>query len=110
MKLLLKRLSSENKQGGTEMSCFVISQAKAANEPGWFEFPIRMLFNATVISEHDGTATSGNGGIWKTTGRNSISPTCPVKCYRRPVDNYYRAVPMAIWVCTRGHRVKPKLF
>lgn len=88
MKLLIKRLSSKKKQGGTEMSSFVISQVKAANEPGWFGFLIGMLFNATVISEHDGAAKSGNGGIWKTTGRNPISPTCPVKCSRRPVDNY----------------------
>lgn len=70
------------------MSYSVISQVKAANEPGWFEFLIWMLFNATVISERDGEAKSGDGGIWETTGGNSISPTCPVKCYRRPVDNY----------------------
>lgn len=98
---LLKRLSSKNKQEGTEMNHFIIRQVSAENETDWLEFLIRMLFNATVISEHDGVAKSGNGGIWKTTGRNSISPTCPVKCYKRPRDNYYRAVPIVIWVCTR---------
>lgn len=56
------------------MSCFVISQVKAANEPGWLEFLIRTLFNATVISEHDGAVKSGNGGIWKTTGKKFHIP------------------------------------
>lgn len=33
-----------------------------------------------------------------------------VKCYKRPGDNYYRAVPTAVGVCTRWQRVKPELF
>lgn len=63
MELLIKRLSSKNKQEGAEMNHFVIRQVSAANETGWLECLIRMLFNATVISEHDGAAKSGNGGI-----------------------------------------------
>lgn len=33
-----------------------------------------------------------------------------VKCYKRPEDDDYRAVPTAIGVCTRWQRVKPELF
>lgn len=86
MKLLINRLPSKNKQG-TEMKHFVIRQVSTANETGWLEFLFQVLFYATVISDHEGAAKSGNGGIWKTTGRNSISPTCPVKHYKRPEDN-----------------------
>lgn len=60
---LLKRLSSANKQGGEEMNRFVIRQVSAAKGAGWLGFLMRMLFNATVISEHDGAAKSGNEGI-----------------------------------------------
>lgn len=107
---LLKRLCCKNKQEGTEMNPFVIRQVSAANETAWLEFLIQVFFNAAVIPGSNGTAKSESGGIWKTTGRNSISPTCPVKCYRRPRDNYYRAVATAIWVCSRWQRVKPELF
>jgi len=60
---LIKRLSSKNKQEETEMNRFVIRQVSAANRTGWLEFLIRMLFNATVLSERDGAAKSGEGRI-----------------------------------------------
>lgn len=45
------------------MNCRAIRQVDATNKTAWLEFLIRMLFNATVISEHEGAAKSGNGGI-----------------------------------------------